>query len=76
MYCKKHQRKGVLRKRVADVKTIGLGTASFYHGGAEGMRAVERRSQRIQTEYEAGARRGDELAGAVAGTRKGQPEAV
>ena len=56
-----------MRKRVADVKTIGLGAASYYHGGAEGMRAVERRSRRIQTEYEAGARKGDELAGAVAG---------
>ena len=58
---------GVMRKKVADVKTIGLGAASYYHGGAEGMRAVERRSRRIQTEYEAGARKGDELAGADAG---------
>ena len=58
---------GVMRKRVADVKTIGLGAVSYYHGGAEGMRAVERRSRRIQAEYEAGARKGDEMAGAIAG---------
>ena len=31
------------------------------------MRAVERRSRRIQAEYEAGARRGDELGGAAPG---------
>ena len=31
------------------------------------MRAVERRSRRIQAEYKAGARKGDEQAGAVAG---------
>ena len=58
-----------MRKRVADVKTIGLGASSYYHSGAEGMRAVERRSRQIQTEYEAGARKGDELAGAVAGQK-------
>ena len=58
---------GVNSRRVADVKTIGLGAGSYYKPGAEGLRAVERRSRRIQAEYEAGARRGDELAGAQPG---------
>ena len=39
----------------------------MYLPGAEGTRAVERRSRRIQGEYEAGARRGDVLAGAQPG---------
>ena len=58
---------GVPRKRVVDIKTIGIGAASYYKPGSEGMRAVERRSRRIQAEYEAGARRGDELGGAAPG---------
>ena len=44
-----------------------MGAVSYYKPGAEGTRAVERRSRRIQAEYEAGARRGDELAGAPPG---------
>ena len=58
---------GVNSSRVADIKTIGLGAVSYYKPGAEGTRAVERRSRRIQAEYEAGARRGDVLAGALPG---------
>ena len=58
---------GVPNLRVADVKTIGLGAVSYYKPGAEGTRGVERRSRRIQGEYEAGARRGDQLAGAQPG---------
>ena len=58
---------GVAGKRVTDIKTIGIGAASYYKPGSEGMRAVERRSRRIQAEYEAGARRGDELGGATPG---------
>merc|ERR1719319_1723467 len=49
---------GVVSQRVADVKTIGLGAASYYKPGAEGQRAVERRSRRIQSEYQAGAKPG------------------
>ena len=44
-----------------------MGAASYYKPGAEGQRAVERRSRRIQSEYQAGARRGDVLAGAQPG---------
>ena len=58
---------GIVRFQVADVKTIGLGAVTYYKPGAEGTRAVERRSRRIQGEYEAGARRGDVLAGAQPG---------
>ena len=44
-----------------------MGAVSYYKPGAEGTRAVERRSRRIQAEYEAGARKGDVLAGAPPG---------
>ena len=52
---------------VADVKTIGLGAVSYYKPRAEGMRGVERRGRLVQGEYERGARRGDEMAGAEPG---------
>ena len=45
---------GMNSSRVADIKTIGLGAVSYYKPGAEGTRAVERRSRKIQAEYEVG----------------------
>ena len=55
---------------VAKVKTFGLGAVSYYKPGGECKDkdyAVNRRSRKIQWDYEDGAKKGDVLAGVEPG---------